>query len=298
MPNRTPKEVKDEFLRKLRERRAKQVHASADADATTRESSQLPPASRIAWGILAIVGACGFVWHIAGNPLHELALIRRAQVTIGTLTDHYEDEREHGHRIYPIDVGLYRYHVPDGREFEVVTKVPPGELKEQEEVEYLPAKPHVSRIKGDGCQTVAEWLFNKVCMGGLLVSMACVAAISGLILPGIREIKCLHAARRQSEALPGQQKPISRQTVNPVAEVSWKVIQFLPFVLLPYLLGCLVLWMLTGEPGLSETFNLPLGLGALALLVAVAVGLSTGLWLCLQHLIASVKRLPTRWKRG
>lgn len=265
------------------------MHASANAAATTRQGSRLPPASRIAWGVLIIVGACVFVWHLAGNPLHDLALIRRAQVTIGTLTESQEVEHDTDRGVYYSDVGLYTYRIPDGREFQVVNEVPSGQLKEQEQVEYLPDKPAVSRIKGSGSQTITEWLGRWGLAGGLLLSMVCAGVFSEVILPGIREMKRVLAARRQSEAVPGQETPIPRTPPNPVADVFWK---FLPFVLLAYLSGCLVLCLLTGKPDLSGAFDPLLGLAALALLAAVALVLLLGVYAMLSDFVKQL--LPRR----
>ncbi|MCJ7663518.1 MAG: DUF3592 domain-containing protein [Desulfobacterales bacterium] len=130
-------------------------------------------------GVVLIIGGCWFWYHEAGgNPLHELALIRRAQITTGSLVDTYEHEQEdyRGH-VYYSDVGIYSYRLPDGREFKTSTRVPTGQLKEQQEVEYLPNNPEVSRIKGDGCNSVTEFLWRKVGVGSLFLAIC--------ITPGI-----------------------------------------------------------------------------------------------------------------
>jgi len=75
--------------------------------------------------------------------------------------------------VYPIDVGVYIYRIGDGREFTTLDGTPVGELRERLQVEYLPDKPAVSRIKGDGCQAVTEWLWRKVCPWALLLLLLC-----------------------------------------------------------------------------------------------------------------------------
>jgi hypothetical protein len=177
----------------------------ADAGRSTKEGSLLAPVKTIAWGVLWLVGACWFWWHeIGGNPLNELALIRRAQVTTGSLIDTYEHEQEddRGH-VYFSDVGVYAYRVPDGREFKTLTRVPTGQLEERRQVEYLPDKPAVSRIKGHGCQTVTDWLWRKVGLGSFLLLLICSPGIC-LIQTGLRGTKRLLAARRESPLLRDQ----------------------------------------------------------------------------------------------
>ncbi len=123
----------------------------------------------LAFGILAMVGACWFVLHYAGNPFQEIALIQRGETTTGNLVDSFEIETAGSHdRIGVCDRGVYSYRLSDGREFKTFTDVPTGQLKELEKVEYLPDNPAVSRIKGDGCQTITEFLWRKVGLGGIL----------------------------------------------------------------------------------------------------------------------------------
>jgi hypothetical protein len=106
----------------------------------------------------------------AGNPFHELALIRNSQITNGYLVDSFEIETAGSNdRIGVCDRGVYAYRLPDGREFKTFTDVPTGQLKELQKVEYLLDNPAVSRIKGDGCQTITEFLWRKVGVGGLLL---------------------------------------------------------------------------------------------------------------------------------
>ena len=124
---------------------------------------------RLVAGTLLLVGAVWFWYHLCGNPLHELALIRRAQVTVGTLVDTYEHEQEdfRGH-VYFSDVGVYAFRVPDGREFKALMRVPIGSLEQHKEVEYLPDAPSVNRVAGEGCRTIFEWLWRKIGLGALL----------------------------------------------------------------------------------------------------------------------------------
>lgn len=126
----------------------------------------------VVFGVTLIIGSSWFVYTAAGNSLDELALIRRAQIAAGSLVDTWEEEvvPERG-PVGFLDVGVYTYRLSDGREFEITTSVPRGELKKYEEVEYLPDNPAVSRLKGSGCQSVFEWLWRKVALGGALLAV-------------------------------------------------------------------------------------------------------------------------------
>ena len=140
-------------------------------------------------GVLWILGGCWFWCYLAGNPLDELALIRRAQVATGSLveTHEHEEEDDRGH-VYLSDVGDYAFRVPDGSDFKASTRVPTGDLKEQEQVEYLPDNPAVNRIKGDGCQSITEWLWRKVGLGSLLLTLLAGPGIV-LLRHGVRDIR-------------------------------------------------------------------------------------------------------------
>lgn len=130
------------------------------------------PVKTLICGVVAILVALWFWLSLVKNPFHEFALIRRAQVAAGSLVDTFESEQEdfRGH-VYFSDVGVYAYRVPDGREFKTTTRVPTGQLKEHQEVEYLPDSPAVSRIRGDGCHSITEWLWRKVALGLLLLAI-------------------------------------------------------------------------------------------------------------------------------
>ena len=57
-------------------------------------------------GTLYVLVALWFWYHVLGNPLDELALIRRAQIATGSLIDSFEEELEDGRgRVSLSDVG-------------------------------------------------------------------------------------------------------------------------------------------------------------------------------------------------
>jgi hypothetical protein len=150
------------------------------------------------FGIAWIVGAFWFCFSIAGNPVDELALIRRAQVAPGLIVATWEEpsDGDDGGTHWFHEV-TYTYRLPDGREFTQRTKSGSGRLKEgfrhlqrpcSVVVEYLPDNPKVSRIKGDGCSTITEWLWRKV---GLGLAVLALFATPGVLLvrDGVRELR-------------------------------------------------------------------------------------------------------------
>lgn len=140
-------------------------------------------------GVLLILVAFWFWWSMVGNPFHELALIRRGQVTTGYLVDIHEHEEEdyRGH-VYLSDVGVYTFQLSGGREFKATTRAPTGQLREQEEIEYLPNNPTISRIKGDGCNSITEWLWRKIGLGGILLLIFLSIGFE-FVLQAIKEFK-------------------------------------------------------------------------------------------------------------
>jgi len=143
------------------------------------------PIKTIIWGAVLIILALLFWYHIVGDPLDEFALIQKAKLATGILVDSYEvDTGDERGNVY--DVGVYKFSLPDGRKFKAFTKNSIGELEEQ--VEYLPSNPSINRIKGEGCQSITEWVEKKIIFGGILLAMF---FSPGFILTrnGIKEIK-------------------------------------------------------------------------------------------------------------
>lgn len=106
---------------------------------------------------------------------------------VDTIEVEHEDSR--GHVTYS-NIGVYSYQTPDGRKFKTTTRDPVGQLKERQKVEYLPDKPMISRIKGDGCQTITEFLWRKVGLGGLL--LVAFISIGYLVLrESLNEFRCV-----------------------------------------------------------------------------------------------------------
>lgn len=140
-------------------------------------------------GVICLTVAIWFWLSLVGNPFDELALIRKAETTHGTLVDSFDVESAGSNdRIAILDRGIYAFYV-DGQEFKTFIDVPLGELNEREKIEYLPDNPEVNRVKGEGCQSVVEWLWRKMGIGGIFLLMFC--SVGFFMLKGsIIEYKC------------------------------------------------------------------------------------------------------------
>lgn len=157
-------------------------------------------------GLLAVLAACWFWYYQMGNPLHELALIHRRHTVAGFIVDSWEEAESPGERSGTLwyHGGAYRYRLPDGREFTQHTKSKSGRLKAEFQnlkqpysiqVECLPDNPRISRIKGDGCDSVMELLWRKVGLGGLMLVLF-LSPGAVLVLNATRDIKRLGAAQK------------------------------------------------------------------------------------------------------
>lgn len=144
------------------------------SEAISKYSSEL---KTVLYGIIWIIIAIIFWWHIAENPFDELNLILRAKITDGFIVDADEDilEGDRGESSW-IHYYYYKYQIPDGRKFKGVERGSGRisiDLDQPHPIqfEYLPDNPDVSRINGSGSSDVWEWLWRKIGFGGLLLIM-------------------------------------------------------------------------------------------------------------------------------
>jgi hypothetical protein len=123
-----------------------------------------------AWLIFAIA-----FWHsLLGSPLTDLALLRHAQVTQGSITDASQEvgEGDEGQKVWT-HTTTYTYQLPNGKRFTKQQEFP-GRLRDGLElpisvdVEYLPADPEISRMKGTGSDTGPKWVFRTLLSLGFL----------------------------------------------------------------------------------------------------------------------------------
>lgn len=136
-------------------------------------------------GVLWIGIAFLFWLSLIGNPFNEFMLItRHTQTTTGNLVDTIDHDR--------YDEGVYTFYIPNKGEFKTSIELPLGELKKQQEVEYLPDNPSVCRIKGDGCQSIIAFLLRKV-VGGIFAIILFISPGVIMLKNGIRDIKKIRA---------------------------------------------------------------------------------------------------------
>lgn len=156
-----------------------------------------------------VVVACWFWHYLVGNPFDELALIQRGQTVSGFIIDTWEDAEsgDEGGTVW-FHAAIYKYRLPDGREFTRSTNVRSGRLKDEfraltqpypVEVEYLPDKPLVSRLKGDGSDSMFDWLWRKAGLGIVLLVFFLSPGIV-MLRDGFRDLRKLHQSENERHA--------------------------------------------------------------------------------------------------
>lgn len=151
----------------------------------------------ILFGVIWIIITFGFWLYVAGNPIENFKLVVGAQVTDGFIIDTYEDyiDTDEG-RAQWFHNFLYEYQIPDGRKYSKGTKAFNGRLNEEFreleqpypiQVEYLPDNPDISRIKGTGTQSIMEWIWRDIGLGGLLLIIFGGVGVK-LLLNGSRDL--------------------------------------------------------------------------------------------------------------
>jgi len=130
----------------------------------------------LAFGLIVTALACFWLYTMIGNAWQELMLMRHSETTPGFIVDTWEDfdESDRGELLW-YHGGTYTYRLPDGQQF-TQTISGSGRLKTEFrglsepypiDVEYLPNNPAVSRIKGDGPDTIPSWLRTEVGYKGI-----------------------------------------------------------------------------------------------------------------------------------
>ena len=130
-----------------------------------------------AWGLVWTVGAVWFWLNLAVNPLDDLRLMLFAKTTHGQIVDTWEaaEDGDDG-RLHFSSAVVYTFPLPNGREIKGVSKgssrLPPewADLKNPVpvEIEYVPSRPSISRLEGEGSQSFAGWLWRTALSGFLL----------------------------------------------------------------------------------------------------------------------------------
>ena len=145
-------------------------------------------AKGILFAALLIIGASWFWYLLAGNPFHEIAIIQQCKTANGFIIETWEEppERREG-KLDWSHGGKYTYTLPDGRKYTGEIKIRSGRLREElrpplmepypVEVEYLPDNPEISKLKGEGSDSVVGWVLRKIVLGPIL--------LIGFLIPGI-----------------------------------------------------------------------------------------------------------------
>lgn len=140
-------------------------------------------------GVLWLLGICCLAYYTVSKELDTFALIQEGKTVPGLIIDTWTDiegDDETNVLIY-IQGVTYKYRVPDGREFtkdaEISEKLRKKIANERVwpypiEVEYLPAKPTVSSIKGEGLGIVG-WAFGEL---GILLLLLVLLSVPGIFL--------------------------------------------------------------------------------------------------------------------
>jgi hypothetical protein len=133
----------------------------------------------VGWGLLWLVGAVWLWFSIAGSPVDDLRLMLYGKTTHGQIVDTWEDAEEGDDgQLHWSSAVVFTFTLPDGREIKSVSKgsnqlLPElAELKNPIpiEVEYLPSRPSINRLEGDGSQSFVHWLW-RTALGIFLLAL-------------------------------------------------------------------------------------------------------------------------------
>lgn len=111
--------------------------------------------------------------------MDSLALIRHGEVTNGTVLEAYiywgDLTDIHDKTYHSL---LYNFRAPDGREFTKWSGSMRDEIPQEyrrlpapTKVEYLPSDPSVSRLLGEGAQSILGWVFKEIIYNILLIAV-------------------------------------------------------------------------------------------------------------------------------
>jgi len=132
---------------------------------------EYPSQKTVIVGLVATIVGLLMVHHMVGNPLTDGFILLWGKETEGQINWTHQDYDEAGPFFsleYQFRVGGHTFtsrYTRDGElndEFYDIDSVIPVK------VEYYPHMPSLSRIKGNGTQSVFEWVWRKLLLGSLL----------------------------------------------------------------------------------------------------------------------------------
>jgi len=142
------------------------------------EKQKINDATRsFVWNILLFAFGIFLLASLAGEPLDELALIRKAQLTEGVIYDaddiSGEDEDGNYHEGWRAD---YSFKLRNGKQYrgssyvagDLPLTLSKENLPQPASIEYLPRKPSANRLQGSGVRSVSAWA-KRHAWGGLFL---------------------------------------------------------------------------------------------------------------------------------
>lgn len=181
-------------------------------------------AKYILGGAAAICFGAALWFYTMGNPIDDLALVRHAQTTRGEMIDIVEDPASGD---YGDDrtttMAIYSFRTVDGQEITAHTPDYPGHARDglprSIDVEYLTSNPRVNRIKGNGSQSIGQWIVRT----SLSLALLCLFVSPGsvAVVEGVRQAK-IHIRNRRHEAFTewaAEVKEVNEST--PRDDLSW-----------------------------------------------------------------------------
>ena len=149
------------------------------------------PVKAALWGVAFLAGGALMCKAFIGNPMNDLALIRESRVTDATLmeTAEFDGEGERGQYYEGVN-GAYQFAV-NGKDYFALSTQSHSSFDPVAQVQFLERDPSINRMKGDGVQTIGEWLWRKAGLGLILAGI--------FMTPGIVQLRAAYRAHRQRQ---------------------------------------------------------------------------------------------------
>ncbi|SRR5258707_988545 len=184
-------------------------------------------AKYIIGGLIAISIGVALWYKGLGNPFDDLALLRHAQVTHGQIIDISEDieSGDYGDD-RTTSKATYIFQTETGQRLESTTPDYPSHagadvpsLPMPVEIEYLPSKPSLSRIKGTGSQSIPEWVLRTF----LSLAMLCLFSSIGVMMfvHGVQQARVYVRDARRNALTEWVSQIEHLDAITPAYEIRW-----------------------------------------------------------------------------